>query len=821
MAIIKKYNPKHIYLSDRMKKKFETIFDSSITIVEAPAGYGKTTCLSEFMTFSGKRYVWFNIDNGDKNQFFSDFCAKVDKINTDVANKLREIGYPTDEHSSNKIANLLMQVQFNKKIIFVLDNYNYIADEFANNIIKDLSGKKDGKLSIVLVTRTMSYKSSFDIFMSNKINFITKEDLVLEKKEIDEYYKICGIKLENDEIDSLYNSTDGWINALYIQLHNYVENATFEYSLGLNNLVYKTIWKNLSVKEQDFLIGLGMFECFSFRQAIAMSENISEDEINELLENNSFIEYRPVERRYYVNNIFKIFLQNEFEKLDPKYQKNLYKLAGKWCAENDEHYLALSFYTMINDYESILSLNWNNSKISYKVIKDNKKLFLDVVFNTTADIKKKYCKNYLFFVFCLFVLNERHYFNNELSLIDEYVDSHENEDFQGEVAYLRSLYYFNDLKEMNNCYEVAYKYLKSTTKMFKDYNFITFGNPSVLSMIHIKEGELLNEIGTLENVMPNYYVLTEGNNKGLDSIMKAEALFEQGNLEDAIILCEKAKYMAESRGQTELLIIVELLKARISLMKAEFDNVSTHLNNMTDIYDDNKYNNHMLIDMCKGMVNIMYDNIDDVPDWLKDSQLIENKVPIVWLGYANVIYGRYLLATGDYNKLLAISGQMLNIAELFSNIMYKIYTYIYIAVANYYMDKKDKAINMLEQAVKLAYKDNIVMPFVAVATEIENLFVKISIDDDNKYEDFMENLKLCFKEYGKGISVVKKAAINTQSYGLTKREYEVAKLAAQRLSNKEIAEVLFIAEGTVKSNLKIIFSKLSINSRGELKDFFK
>ena len=56
---------------------------------------------------------------------------------------------------------------------------------------------------------------------------------------------------------------------------------------------------------------------------------------------------------------------------------------------------------------------------------------------------------------------------------------------------------------------------------------------------------------------------------------------------------------------------------------------------------------------------------------------------------------------------------------------------------------------------------------------------------------------------------------------MTKREYEVAKLAAQRLSNKEIGDILFIAESTVKSNLKIIFSKLSINSRNELKNFFK
>ena len=828
MAIIKKYNPKHIYLSDRLRKKFDSIFSSSITIIEAPTGYGKTTFLSEYLSHSDKKYMWFNIDNSDREQFFSDFCAKVEGINEDVAKKLREVGYPTDEHSSSKMANLLMQIEFSKKTVLVLDNYNYIAEKHINSVIKDLSGKKDFNLIIVLLTRTISYQESFDVLESSKANLITKFDLMLEKKEIDEYFKICGIKLEESEIDYLAENTEGWISALYIQLHNFADKGNFAYNIGLNNLVYKTIWRNLSIREQEFLIGVGMFECFSIRQAIAMSHDISEQEIDELLAKNGFIEYRPIERRYYIHNIFKIFLKNEFEKLEPVFQKKLYKLAGKWCSSNDDYYMAMTFYIKIGDYDSILDIDWSNSNIINKVIRKNKNIFLDVVLKSTVETKKKYIKNYLFFVFCLFVLNERTYFRNEFELLEnlideiEFNDAHDKEEFLGEMAYLKALNSFNDLNKMNDCYIEAFKHLNSPTKMFRGYNLILLGAPSVLDMFHIKEGELLNEVELLEKVMPNYYMLTEGNSKGIESIMKAEALFEQGNLDDAYILSEKAKYMAESRNQIEVLVLVELLKARISLMRAEFDGVNSYLNNMTEMMESNEENNHVLIDMCKGMISIMYENVDGVPEWLKDSQTIESKVSIVWLGYANVIYGRYLLVTGDYNKLLAISGQMLDIAGIFSNVMYKIHTYIYIALANYYLEKKDKAINMLEQAILLAYKDNIVMPFVSMNAELENLIAKVNmIEDDQKFVDFMHNLKSCFKEYGKGISVIKKASSNTQSYGLTKREYEVAKLAAQRLSNKEIAEILFIAESTVKSNLKIIFSKLSINSRNDLKNFFK
>ena len=828
MAIIKKYNPKHIFLPDRIRKKYDTILDYSISIIEAPTGYGKTTSLSEYLSYSEKKYIWFNIDNCDKEQFFSDFCAKVEGFNADIANEMRKIGYPVDEHTSGKLANLVMQLEFNKKTILVIDNYNFVADKHINNVFKDLSGKKDLNLIIVLVTETISNKDAYDVFASNKVNYITKSDFMFDKKDIDEYYKVCGIKLDDSEIDYLYKTTEGWISALYIQVLNYAEYGSFEYNLGLNNLIYKTIWRNLSIKEQEFFIGIGMFDCFSVRQALAMSNGIQEEAIYELLEDNGFIEYRPIERKYYIHYIFKYFLGNEFEKLDPVFQKKLYKLAGKWCADNDNFYMAMCFYMKIADYESILALDWSNSNIYDKVVRKNRNIFLDIVLNASAEVKKKYAKNYLFFIFCLFVLNERSYFKNELELIEEFVKeidfitTHERGEFLGELSYLKALNNFNDLNEMNKCYIDAFKHLNSPTKMFRGYNLILLGSPSALNMFHVKEGELDNEIELLKNVMPNYYVLTEGNSKGIEAVMQAEALFEQGNLEDAYILAEKAKYKAESRNQIEVLIMVELLKARISLMKAEFDAVNSSLDNMTKIIEENKkFNNMLLFDLCKGMINISYENVDNVPEWLKDSQSIESKVSIIWLGYANLIYGRYLLISGGYNKLLAISGQMLDIADIFSNVMYKIYTYIYIALGNYYLDKKEKAICMLEQAVKLAYKDNIVMPFVSMPSEIESMITKVERIEDEEYVDFLRNLKSCIKEYGKGISVIKKASSNTQSYGLTKREYEVAKLAAQRLSNKEIAEILFIAESTVKSNLKIIFSKLSINSRNELKNFFK
>ena len=210
--------------------------------------------------------------------------------------------------------------------------------------------------------------------------------------------------------------------------------------------------------------------------------------------------------------------------------------------------------------------------------------------------------------------------------------------------------------------------------------------------------------------------------------------------------------------------------------------------------------------------------MDDLPGWLKSVHMIEEKCTVLTLGFANLVYAKNLLVKEEYSKFLGISGQMLGVSRVYGNILYEIYTYIYISIANYNLRNTAKAKKFIFEALELSLEDYFIMPFVENFDAIADILCMDIITPENK--KFISKIHSTYKKYEKDFKIVQNAYRNDMDYGLTKRELQVAKLAAKRFTNKEIAEELYIAESTVKSNLKTIFSKLQVKSRSELKNYF-
>lgn len=66
----------------------------------------------------------------------------------------------------------------------------------------------------------------------------------------------------------------------------------------------------------------------------------------------------------------------------------------------------------------------------------------------------------------------------------------------------------------------------------------------------------------------------------------------------------------------------------------------------------------------------------------------------------------------------------------------------------------------------------------------------------------------------------RKEAFDYQKYGILPKEFEIIKAVAGGLSNREIADALFLSEGTVRNYLSTILDKLSLRDRTQLAIFY-
>lgn len=61
---------------------------------------------------------------------------------------------------------------------------------------------------------------------------------------------------------------------------------------------------------------------------------------------------------------------------------------------------------------------------------------------------------------------------------------------------------------------------------------------------------------------------------------------------------------------------------------------------------------------------------------------------------------------------------------------------------------------------------------------------------------------------------------NYSTYGITDKEYEIITKIADGLSNKEISDLLFLSEGTVRNYISLILEKLSLRDRTQIAIFY-
>jgi len=175
---------------------------------------------------------------------------------------------------------------------------------------------------------------------------------------------------------------------------------------------------------------------------------------------------------------------------------------------------------------------------------------------------------------------------------------------------------------------------------------------------------------------------------------------------------------------------------------------------------------------------------------------------------------RVHLAQGDPSSALAMLEPLRQQAEAKSWTDERLKVMVLQSVALHAHGEKEKALQLLGDALALAEPGGFIRLFVDEGAPMAQLLFEAA--SQRVKPDYIGKLLAAFEaEEWKSTDKPYHRTAQPLIEPLSQRELEVLQLIAQGLSNHEIGERLFLALSTVKGHNRIIFNKLQVQSRTE------
>ena len=289
--------------------------------------------------------------------------------------------------------------------------------------------------------------------------------------------------------------------------------------------------------------------------------------------------------------------------------------------------------------------------------------------------------------------------------------------------------------------------------------------------------------------------------------MRAEALFIQGRFADAHIELETAYAQIQDNGQENMVLCCDFLSRRLSLC-ADVEQRYTFEQRYQAIL---RHHNIAWVNIWSATCAYYYAlqrEEKKIPEIFRTHHLTAVNILAPGKPMMEMIENQVYLAQGAYAKVIGRSEGLLVMCEGLHYALVALHLRIQTAVAYEMLGKEPDAQALLEQALRDAIPDDFLLPFV------ENYYYlkRLLENGVGQYKTFIRRIVQLGEKFELRQRHLCEQAVRPTAFAvLNEREYEIVGLMAERLSNREIAEKLFLSEGSIKQYINQIYSKLHID----------
>ena len=338
-----------------------------LTLISAPAGFGKTTLLAQWLAESDTPAAWLSLEaqDNDPTRFFSYLIAALQTLDaqfgTTALALLRTPQPPSPEAVLTVLTNDLM-VRGEGEIALVLDDYHVITAEPIQRGMAFLLDHLPPQLHVILATRADPPLPLARLRAQGQLTEVRVVDLRFGIAEANVFLQVAmGLNLENEAVAILEQRTEGWIAGLQLaalSLQGRTDVSAFLAAFGgTHRYVLDYLSEEVLAQQpepvQQFLLHTSVLERLNGPLCDAVTGQERSQTMLEALERaNLFVVALDDERHWYrYHHLFAEVLRRQLQQRKPTLQPILHRRASAWYEQHDLPAEAVQHALAIPDVE--------------------------------------------------------------------------------------------------------------------------------------------------------------------------------------------------------------------------------------------------------------------------------------------------------------------------------------------------------------------------------------------------------------------------------------------------------------------------------------
>ena len=210
-----------IVLRPRLTERLDTHLHHKLTLISAPAGFGKTTLLSEWIASSRRQVAWLSLDEeeSDLARFLTYLIAALQTISGNMgALVLPALRSPQPLPVEAILVDLINDIAaIPDDFILVLDDYHLVDNPAVDRALAFLLEHLPPQMHLAIITREDPNLPLARLRARDQLTELRVADLRFSPSEAAEFLnQVMGLSLSADQMAALDSRTEGWIAGLQL-----------------------------------------------------------------------------------------------------------------------------------------------------------------------------------------------------------------------------------------------------------------------------------------------------------------------------------------------------------------------------------------------------------------------------------------------------------------------------------------------------------------------------------------------------------------------------------------------------------------------------